>query len=111
MTAAHVTLTSALPGKPRAWLFGLLSVGLILSTQAWSLPRAELRESDVAAGGKCLAFIESDRPGVSASVPYGSAYRSLATARQDALRRCRQTNSAQEGWGGLCDTWCVQIGH
>ena len=111
MITGHVTLKSAVPRKPRAWHFGLLLVGLVLSTQAWSLPKAELRQSNVAAGDECLAFIESDRPGVSASVPYGSAYRSLATARQDALRRCRQTNSAQEGWGGLCDTWCVQIGH
>jgi hypothetical protein len=111
MITGHMALTSALPGKPCAWLFGLLSVGLVMSTQAWSLPKAELRQSDIATGDECLAFIESARPGVSASVPYGAAYNSLAKARQDALARCRQTNLAQEGWGGLCDTWCARIGH
>jgi hypothetical protein len=111
MIAGHVALTSALPGKPRAWLFGLLSVGLVLSTQAWSLPKVELRQSNAAAGDECAGFIESARPGVSATVPYGGAYRSVAQARQDALRRCAQTNLAQEGWGSLCNTWCVQIGH
>src|SRR5271167_3388421 len=108
MIANRVALTSALPGKPRAWHFGLLSVGLVLSTQAWSLPKGELRLSNVAAGDECFAFIETARPGASASVPYGRAYRSLAKARQDARRRCAQTNLAQEGWGP-CNTWCVQI--
>jgi hypothetical protein len=111
MITGHVALTPALPGKPRTWRFGLLLVGLVLSTQAWSLPKAELRQSNVAAGDECAAFIESARPGVSASVPYGRAYRSFAKARDNALSRCRRTNLAQEGWGSLCDTWCVQIGH
>jgi hypothetical protein len=111
MITGHVALTSALPGKPRPWLFGLLSVGLVLSTQTWSLPSAEQRKSNVAAGDECAAFIESARPGASASVPYGRAYRTLTKARQDALRRCEQTNLAQEGWGSLCNTWCVPIGH
>jgi hypothetical protein len=59
-----------------------------------------------AEGGQCLAFIMTSRPGGEANVPYGTVYRSLEKARQDALNRCSLTNLAEEGWGP-CRTWCV----
>jgi hypothetical protein len=99
MFAVSLSTGPAVPKKGRsilrACLVGLFSVGLGLSTPAWSRER-------------CLAFIETDRPGVDVSVPYGRVYRTVAKARQNALKRCARTNLAQEGWGELCEAWCVQ---
>jgi hypothetical protein len=63
----------------------------------------------VSEGEQCSAFIETARPGVDATVPNGPVYRSLGEARKDALNRCSLTNLAEEGWGALCQTWCVPI--
>jgi hypothetical protein len=62
----------------------------------------------VARGEQCSAFIETARPGVDVTVPYGPVYQSLAKARQDAFSRCSLTNLAEEGWGP-CRTWCVPV--
>ena len=60
-------------------------------------------------GEQCSAFIQTSHPGVDATVPYGAVYGSLGEAREDALNRCSLTNVAQEGWGQLCQTWCVPV--
>ena len=58
-------------------------------------------------GEQCSAFIETDRPGVDVTVPYGAVHRSLAKARREAFDRCSLTEVAEEGWGQLCRTWCI----
>ena len=77
MIVGHAALISALPGKPRAWLFGLLSVRPCLVHTSMEPPEDRMAPGRPRREDKCLAFIESARPGVSASVPYGRAYRSL----------------------------------
>jgi hypothetical protein len=80
-----------------------------LSTPVRSSTQFEAKKPGVAGGEECTAFIETSRPGGVASVPYGNVYRTLATAREDALNRCSLTTLAQDGWGP-CRTWCVEVG-
>ena len=68
-----------------------------------------LAHAAVSEGQQCSAHIQTARPGVDVTVPYGAVYRSLGQARKDALNRCSLTNVAQEGWGQLCQTWCVPV--
>ena len=70
---------------------------------------SSLSHAAVYEGEQCSAFIETSRPGVDVTVPYGAVYRSLGQARKDALNRCTLTNLAEEGWGQLCQTWCVPV--
>ena len=63
----------------------------------------------VTEGEQCTAFIQTAHPGVGVTIPYGSVYRSLGEAQNDALNRCNQTNLAKEGWGPYCRTWCVPV--
>lgn len=63
----------------------------------------------VSEGEQCSAFIETAHPGIDVTVPDGAVYRSLGEARNDALTRCSRTNLAEEGWGTLCQTWCVPV--
>ena len=63
----------------------------------------------VSAGEQCSAFIDTSHPGVDVTVPYGAVHRSLANARNEAMDRCSLTNVAEEGWGQLCQTWCVPV--
>ncbi|SRR5271165_1814227 len=60
-------------------------------------------------GEQCSAYIETARPGVDVTVPYGAVFRGLGEARKDALNRCSLTNLAEEGWGALCQSWCVPV--
>ena len=80
MIAGHVGADIGAPRKT-SYLAFRLAVGSALSclrSNSGSSPKAELRQSNVAAWAyECAAFIESARPGVSASVPYGRAYRSF----------------------------------
>ena len=56
---------------------------------------------------RCAGLIRTGRPGVNATADYGDSFQLLARAKADAIYRCRQTNTAQEGWGGLCFSWCL----
>ena len=59
-------------------------------------------------GEQCSAHIMG-HPGINTTVPNGAVFRSLGEAKKDALNRCSLTNLAEEGWGELCQTWCVPV--
>ena len=60
-------------------------------------------------GEQCSAHIQTAHPGIDVTVPNGAVFRSLGEAKKDALNRCSLTNLAEEGWGELCQTWCVPV--
>jgi hypothetical protein len=60
-------------------------------------------------GEQCSAHIMTAHPGINVTVPDGAVFRSLGEARNDALNRCSRTILAEEGWGSLCETWCVPV--
>ena len=62
----------------------------------------------VSQGVRCSAFIHIfTRPGVEVNVPYGAVYHNLREARHDAIKRCRLTDEAKEGYGRQCRAHCL----
>ena len=72
--------------------------------------QASRSERSVAVGGyECSAAIQTGRPGINVSVPGGTIFRSLASAREDALTRCYHTSLGEEGWAPLCKAFCNRV--
>lgn len=91
-----------------AFFFTLPFIALGLSTPAWCSAQVYAQKPVVSDGVKCMAFIETSRPGGAVTVPYGNVHRSAAKARKDARNRCSLTTLAQDGWGP-CRTWCEEV--
>jgi hypothetical protein len=107
----YAGLTPKREARPRlGFSLALALIASGVSTPAWCVKQFQAQKPGVSRGDKCMAFIQTTRPGIDVSVPYGNVYPTLAEAREEAANRCSQTSLAQDGWGP-CKTWCVKVNH